>query len=428
MAKDREVAPFAFNGVAGPRKRGNKLRRNALAPVLALVLACGGSSTPQDGGHSSSSPIDAPTAASLTASLGQASALAGLPAESALAAKAAILAIGAGAEVSDVTISASALAGIPARAALTNGTAKSFGFQIQVVHAPGSTAPQTFSGVLLFQGGSDWVLVAGPTSGGPFPQAVGLIGTGGQVWEATAGQESAQVQTQGAACTGTLPAIVTSCNVATFSNAGFDISSSAPSSSGATGSKTVSLPTGSLASGVVLVVDCSLGTGCSVPIGNSTCTFNHTQSLSIELSGDVNLSFVEGPAFLVFNWNPTSNESSFVFSQGSVPNPTNPDAGVSALTGQFFFPGQPVAGPAHLGSTTVPSQVAIILTDPLHTTYFSKATPDGGQMDFTITGIDGRGTLPDAGPANFWCGHGQIHAVVPDLTVPTRVITVGAGF
>ena len=46
MAKDREVAPFAFNGVAGPRKRGNKLRRNALEPVLALVLACGGSSTP----------------------------------------------------------------------------------------------------------------------------------------------------------------------------------------------------------------------------------------------------------------------------------------------------------------------------------------------------------------------------------------------
>jgi hypothetical protein len=428
MAKDREFAPIVFNGVAGEGGRCYGLRRNALAPVLALVLACGGSNTPQDGGHSTSSPIDPPTAASLTTSLGQASALAGLPAESALAAKAAILAIGAGAQVSDVNISASGLAGTPARAALTSGTAKAFGFQLQVLHAPGSTAPQTFSGVLLFQGGTDWVLVAGPTSGSPFPQAVGLIGTGGQVWSATAGQESAQVQTQGGACTGTLPAIVTSCNVATFSNAGFDITSSAPGSSGATGSKTASLPAGPLASGVVMVIDCSLGTGCSVPIGNSSCTFNHTQSLSAELSGDVNLSFVGGPAFLVFNWNPATNESSFVVEQGSVPNATNPDAGVSALTAQFFFPGQPVTGPTQLGSTTVPSQVAVILTDPLHTTYFVRATPGGGQMDFAITGIDGRGTLADAGPANFWCGHGQFHAVVPDLTVPTRVITVDAGF
>jgi hypothetical protein len=257
---------------------------------------------------------------------------------------------------------------------------------------------------------------------------VGLIGTGGQVWSATAGQESAQVQTQGGACTGTLPAIVTSCNVATFSNAGFTITSSAPDSSGATGSKTATLTTGPLASGVVLVVDCSLGTGCSVPIGNSSCTFSHTQSLSVELSGDVNLSFVTLPNFLVFNWNPTTNESSFVFGGGSVPNPTNPDAGVRALTAQLYFPGQPVVGPAHLGSTSGSSQVGIFLSDPLETTYFSRATPDGGQMDFTITGIDGRGTLPDAGPANFWCGHGQLHALVPHLTVPTRVIAMDAGF
>jgi len=396
--------------------------------AIVFAISCGGSSTHTDGGTGSSSPIDTATATALAGSLDQASAISGLSPESSVAAKAAALALLSGVEASDVSITASLLASAPERAALTTGAAKAFGFQVQVSHLPGSTGAQTFSGVLLFQGPSDWVLVGGPVPGSPFPGGVGLIGSGGQVWKATAGQESAQLQTQGGACSGSLPAIVTSCNVGTFSGAGFAITGSSPASSGATGSKTASLTVGPLGAGAMLAVDCSLGTGCSVPIGNSSCTFNHSQAVSGQLSGDVSLSFVGTPAFLVFNWNPTTNESSFVFEAGGIPNPANPDAGVKALTGQFYFSGQPVQGPTHLGSTSVPSQVSIFLSDPLETIYFSRATPDGGQMDFTVTGIDGRGVLPDAGPANFWCGHGQFYAVVPDLTVPSRVIILDGGF
>jgi len=244
-------------------------RYRALALAFAFAAACGGGNRPPGSGQTS--PIDAPTAAALTGSLGQASAVAGLPTASAVAAKAAALAIESGVQVSDVTISASVLAGTPGRAALTSGAAKAFGFQLQVLHLAGSGTPQTFSGVLLFQGGSDWVLVAGPSPGGPFPEAVGLIGSGGQLWEATAGQESAQLQTQGGACTGTVPAIVTSCSTASFGGAGLSITSSAPASSGATGSKTAALPPGPLSGGVVLRIDCNLGTCLGSSSGGATC-------------------------------------------------------------------------------------------------------------------------------------------------------------
>ena len=313
------------------------LQRCKFVLGIAFAIACGGTTTHQDGGPNSPGTIDPATAATLAASLGQASTIAGLAPVSSLAAKAAAIAVAAGPQVSDVTITASVLAGPPERAALTSGTAKAFGFQLQVSHAPGATAPQTFSGVLLFQGGSDWVLVAGPPSGSPFPEAVGLIGTGGQVWQATAGQEIAQVQTQGSACTGTVPVIVTSCNNASFGSAGFSITSSSPASSGATGSKTASLPAGALGSGVELAVDCSLGTGCSVPVGNSTCTYNHTQAWSAALSGDVTLAFTEPPVFLVFNYNSTTNETLIDLQAGSIPNPSNPDAGLVDFTAQIEF-------------------------------------------------------------------------------------------
>ena len=53
---------------------------------------------------------------------------------------------------------------------------------------------------------------------------------------------------------------------------------------------------------------------------------------------------------------------------------------------------------------------------------------DGGQMSFNVTSIDGQGSLPDGGPANFYCGHGHLWASVPDITAPSRVIAVDAGF
>ena len=235
------------------------LRHCAFALALAFTVACGGSQgTNPDAGPS---PIPPGVAAALAGSLNQASAITGLPAATALAAKAAAFAVGTGVLATDVTITASLLTGPPGRAALTSGSAQAFGFQVQVVNLNGSSSPQTFSGVLLFQGGSDWVLVAGTPPGSPFPEALGLIGSRGQLWTATAGQESAQLQSQGGTCAGTLPAFVTSCTQGTFGSAGFSITSSSPASSGATGSKTISLTPGALGGGVVLRIDSSGGGG-----------------------------------------------------------------------------------------------------------------------------------------------------------------------
>jgi len=238
------------------------LRCCAIALTFTFAVACGGGTGnhPQDSG---TSPIDQQTATALESGLGNASAsLAASSPQAALAAQVADLALQAGVPASDVTISASLLAGTQARAALTSGSARAFGFQLQLLHPVGPASPETFSGVLLFQGSSDWILVAGQSPGSPFPYAVGLIGSGGQLWSATAGQESAQLQTEGNPCGVSLPAGVTSCKQATFSNAGFGITSSTPVSSGATGSKTASLPPGPLGAGVSLVIDCRLAPLC----------------------------------------------------------------------------------------------------------------------------------------------------------------------
>ena len=270
MAKRREVARFVFPGAAGEERRGNTLHRNALAPVLALVIACGGSNKPTSV-TPTTTPIDQPTATALAGGLTQAStAVASASPQAALAAQAAALALQSGVQANDVTLTASLLGGMPDRAALTSGTARAFGFQLQVLHLAGSPSPLLFSGVLLFQGGSDWILVAGPSPGAPIPPAVGVLSAGGVLWRATAGQESAQLLTQSGSCGIPLPASVSSCEQATFTGAGFDITASTPVFPGATGSKTASMATGPLGAGVALIIDCSIGTLCpgSTPTAN----------------------------------------------------------------------------------------------------------------------------------------------------------------
>jgi hypothetical protein len=199
----------------------------------------------------------------LSGGLGAASlAVAGRSPDSALAAQAAILALHAGVQASDVSLTAALRAAPAPREALSSGAARAFGFQLQVQHLAGSSGTQTFSGVLLFSGASDWVLVAGLSPGTPIPPAVGLLGAGTQLWQATAGSESAQLQSEGAACPVSLPSGVTSCKLATFTSAGFGITTSVPASTDATGSRTASLGTGSLGAGVSLIVDCSVFSLC----------------------------------------------------------------------------------------------------------------------------------------------------------------------
>src|SRR5262249_2014349 len=174
----------------------------------------------------------------------------------------AALAIQAGVQVNDVPLTASLLTGPPDRAALSTGKAQAFGFQIRVLNRKGGSSPETFTGVVAFQGGTAWVLAAGPSPGSSIPPALSVLGSGGQVWKATAGNETAQLQAEGSACRFPLPSAVTSCKFASFTNAGFDITASGPVSAGATGSKTASMTATKLTGGVSLVVDCNIGSVC----------------------------------------------------------------------------------------------------------------------------------------------------------------------
>jgi hypothetical protein len=205
--------------------------------------------------------VSGPLSANLSSA---ANGLAAQSPQAAVATEAAALALAAGVEANSVTLAASLLAAMPDRAALTSGSAQAYGFQIQVLHLNGSSTPQTFSGVLVFEGAADWVLVAGPSPGAPFPPAQGVLASGAQIWMATAGQESAQLLTEGNACSPPvpLPPDVTSCKLATFTQAGFSITSSAPRSGEATGSRSASLATQELGGGVSLIIDCSKGTLC----------------------------------------------------------------------------------------------------------------------------------------------------------------------
>ncbi|HVP60056.1 MAG TPA: hypothetical protein VMT11_05835 [Myxococcaceae bacterium] len=241
--------------------------------ALLLAVACGGGTpTPpkQPDNVPAPSPVPASIAGPLAGSLSGASAsLAAQSSQNALAVQAAALALQAGVQANAVTLTASLVAAPPGRAALTSGSAQAFGFQLVVLNLPGTSSAQTFSGVVVFQGASDWVLVGGPSSGAPIPPGVGTLDAGGQLWTATAGQESAQLLTEGSTCPNTsLPAAVTSCKLATFHNAGFSITSATPYSGGATGSKTASLATTSLGGGVSLIIDCALGALC--PGGSSS--------------------------------------------------------------------------------------------------------------------------------------------------------------
>jgi len=280
MADRRDFALFV-NGVAGEQSRCTGLQRDALALFPALARACGGSRPPPPPPPPPEpTPIGQATATALAGSLTQAAtAVVSTSPQVALAAEAAALLLDGGVKASPVSITAGLVGGMPDRAALSSGTAAALAFQLQVLHLANSPSPLLLSGVLLFEDGSNWTLVAGPSPGASFPNpALGLLSIGGLAWQATAGQESAQLQTQSGSCGIPLRAAISSCEDATFTGAGFDISASTPVSAGATGSKTASMVTQPLA-GYALIIDCSFGTLCpgstptaTVSVGPSTVT------------------------------------------------------------------------------------------------------------------------------------------------------------
>ncbi len=171
------------------------------------------------------------------------------------------MALQAGVQATAVTLTASVRASQPAggvSGALSDGTAMAFGFQLTVINAPQGPSTQAFSGVLAFEGATEAALVAGVSPQSNIPPGIGLLlSASNQLWEATAGQESAQLMEQLAACPSSgLPAFITACNLATFNNAGFAISASTPLAGGATGSKTASLASVKMV-GAALTLDCT---------------------------------------------------------------------------------------------------------------------------------------------------------------------------
>jgi hypothetical protein len=247
--------------------------RSRLLLLSLLLAACGGSSNtgpnntnnnPPSGGDTT---IPAAVATQLSGALtAQVPALAARSTNHALAARGAALALQAGGKSTEVTLTASLLEPRPPQgefrsAALSSGTAQAFGFQLVVSHAPETTGPLTLSGVLAFEGGAQLVLVAGPSPGSPIPPAVGVLYSSGALWVASAGQEGAQLQQENQACPVSLPAFVTSCKLAQFISAGFDVTASTPATGSASGSRTASLPARSL-TGVSLAIDCALTTLC----------------------------------------------------------------------------------------------------------------------------------------------------------------------
>jgi hypothetical protein len=344
--------------------------------------------------------------------------------QAALAAQAAELALKSGVEATAVSITASLLGGTTDRAALTSGTASAFGFQLQVLHLAGSSSPLLFSGVLLFQGGSDWILVAGPSPGAPISPAIGVLSTGGLLWGATAGQESVQLQSQSGSCGIPLPADVTSCERATFTAAGFDISASTPASPGATGSKTASMATTPLGAGVALIIDCSVGTLCpgSVPTANvdvtpSTVTLGPggAQVFGAKVVGN-------GVSSNAVTWRVQESGGGTIDANGFYTAPS--------ATGTFHVRATSVAAPTSSGLATVtvssPSGISVTISPATRTTTVNA----GIQFESSVTGSGdtavtwsveeaGGGTITSQGAYTAPANPGTFHVRATSLADPT---------
>ncbi|MGO9063128.1 MAG: RCC1 domain-containing protein, partial [Myxococcaceae bacterium] len=260
---------------------------------LCLLTACGSSSSSsQQPPPVTGTDIDPTVSGPLATALNSQSA--NLSGASALGAQGAALALQAGVQADSVNVTASALATPPRgnsselrSSSLASGPAFAFAFQITLASAPGSLST-VYSGVLMFQGATDAVLAAGVSPGGSIPSSIGLILTGGQLWAATSGQEGAQFVENTGVCpfTGTLPAFVTACTTATFSNAGFVISGS-QGLFGAIGSQTASLANTALV-GVALTVDCSKTSLCgtsSTGVAWATVSAGSNNCLGVKADG-----------------------------------------------------------------------------------------------------------------------------------------------
>lgn len=237
---------------------------------LGTLLACGGASNPPPPPQGpQSSTVDPNTATALAGRMTTlAPQLASRSLNHALALEAAAVALQAGSNATPVNVTASAVAGgFPGvrGEALVSGAGLALGVQLVVQNAPGSTGPLTLSGAVLMVDPANFVVAVGPSPSSPIPPAVGVLVAGGtDVWAATAGSESAQLQSESGNCPRLigLPPEVTGCKLAIFQNAGFSIGASSPAAGNASGSRIASIQAAGLV-GASLTVDCARGTLCA---------------------------------------------------------------------------------------------------------------------------------------------------------------------
>jgi streptogramin lyase len=245
------------------------LQRGAVFGCFLLV-ACGSSPTPPPPAGTDIDPaVSGPLSAALAS---QAASLSGLQA---VAAQGASVALQAGVQATAITLPASFLSPPPssprgaAASSRSSGTfagasAFAFGVQITLLHVPVGASTQVYSGAVLFKDKDNAALGIG--TGGVIPPSAGLILEGGsQLWVATAGQESATIgaTVKGCLVTG-LPAYVTACSTAPFTNAGFAITASVPFAGMASGSNTTPPMPSTTLVGMAFTIDCSLTSLCGL--------------------------------------------------------------------------------------------------------------------------------------------------------------------
>ena len=247
----------------------------ACAAVWGLLLAVGcGSSTPATQTNPTT-PVSIPASVSgpLTASL---AALAADGGPAALGALAASYALQAGVQATPITLPASAVAPAPGERGgelIAGSGALMFAYQVAFLNAP-PTLSSPLSGLLVFQSQTQYAMAYGPaTATNVIPPATGyIVQLGAGAWKATAGSESALLQSQTVTCPdlSALPSFIGPCNNATFLGE-IDIAASSAYRGSPTGlgqfvypaGATGTPPTTVQVSGVVMTIDCSQTSLCS---------------------------------------------------------------------------------------------------------------------------------------------------------------------
>ncbi len=360
------------------------LKRVAVIAVLFAVFflgACGSTSpNPTPTPTTTGTPIDPSVSGPLAGTL--AAQAASLNGSAALSAQAAAVALQAGVQADNVALTAGQLARLPTGAnrvpsrsssTVSSGAGQAFAFQLTVVNAPQGPSTQVFSGVVLFQGSTGAALATGPSPQSAIPPGVGLILSGGMLWEATSGQESAQLSVSTGTCPNTPPAFITACSLAVFTNAGFAITASTAVAGGATGSQSVSIPATGLV-GAALTLDCSktplCGVATSVQVAVNppapTLQPNATQQFAATVTGTSNTAVT---------WSVTESGGGSVSPTGLYTAPSAP--------GTFHVVATSVADPLESGTATV-----TVSSPPVVTVSISPTAPtvvEGGTQQFTAT-------------------------------------------